>query len=317
MKIAILGAGAMGSVYGAALSRYHEIWMLDALPERVASIQKDGLCIEQADHTIHSYNVHSALSGSNIGKVDILIVFVKGRFTHSAVQQNLRIIGNKTVIMSLQNGYGNHEEILRACPNARLLLGITMHGATMQPNGVVFHAAEGNTELGAYQRDETNATFAREIVSTLIKCGLTASYSENIYETIWRKLIVNAGINGIGALLGVKNDFIFRNASSSDALRMIVREATEVAGLIGCTFDFDELESYVMRIAEITAENKASMLQDIENRRPTESHFIYGAIARTAHAHGSRAPLCDLMHALITARESSSQQQIGGNTVEA
>lgn len=303
MKIAVLGAGAMGSIYGAYLSSQHDVLMLDALQSRVADISARGIELALPCGERKRYAVRAALSGEVDGCVDLLLVFVKGMCTYAAIRMNRALLSSETLILSLQNGYGNHLEILRAEPGARLLLGTTMHGGTMLEDGCVLHAASGRTELGAW--DERARGAESGIASAFCACGLETWISNDIRSTVWRKLIVNAGINGVAALLETDNRFLAEEPAARDTICSIVREAVRVANAGGCCFDAEEMCAFVVDTARRTGANLASMLQDVLRGRPTEAEQIYGAIAREAKDAGLEAPCCALLRTLIRAREHS------------
>ena len=150
MKIAVIGAGAMGSLFACFLHRAgHEVWLLDKDGERVEAIRRSGLTLEDASGT-HRLNV-STVTGSagDIGAADLVIVFVKSYDTAEALRDARPIVREDTRVLSLQNGLNNLETIAAATGKGSLLGGTTAHGATLIAHGRVRHAGSGDTVIGA------------------------------------------------------------------------------------------------------------------------------------------------------------------------
>ena len=302
MKIAIIGAGAMGSIYAASLAETNETILIDKSADRINYINKTGIVLHTPDGHCTTSNVPAMLNGSINSTFDLVIIFVKSLYTYEAIIQNINIFGNNTTVLTLQNGYGNHNEILKALPHAHILVGTTMHGGTLQKDGSILHAAIGITELGALNKSDEDS--ALNTISLFNHCGIPSRYSNNIMKTVWRKLIINAGINGIAALLECKNSFIAQNPDAIEISKSIVKEAVTVANHIGCNSIIEDTQKEVIRTAKLTGANYATMLQDIMANRPTEVDFIYGAIADTAVSEGLEAPLCRAIQHLIKAKEA-------------
>ena len=304
MNIAIIGAGAMGCIYATYLCKHNQVLLVDVVKAHVDAINEKGLRFEHLDGSEEVYtNLRATMDTTAEKPADLVILLTKGYQSGQALEANKSLIGPDTTVLSLQNGYGNHLEILRAEPGARLLLGTTMHGGTMLEDGCVLHAASGRTELGAW--DERARGAESGIASAFCACGLETWISNDIRSTVWRKLIVNAGINGVAALLETDNRFLAEEPAARDTICSIVREAVRVANAGGCCFDAEEMCAFVVDTARRTGANLASMLQDVLRGRPTEAEQIYGAIAREAKDAGLEAPCCALLRTLLRAREHS------------
>ena len=125
MKIAVLGAGAMGSLYGAKLSRTQDVTMVDVNETLIDHINQNGIVMQEADGTEETYNLKAVKSGTDIGVQDLVIAFVKGIFTKDTIRQNLSMIGSNTLVMTLQNGAGNNRDIAKFVSKDNILVGTT------------------------------------------------------------------------------------------------------------------------------------------------------------------------------------------------
>lgn len=299
MKVAILGAGAMGSVYAYYLSQRNDVTLLDISDSRVSDLQKNGLRIWENKNLLQK-PCRVLTDSTGLGSFDLVVVFVKAMHTEHALEANRTILGSQTIVLSLQNGYGAWDRIARAT-DCTALCGISMHGATMCQDGAVRHTANGLTVIGS-----PDGTFLpTELAEEFSRCGLPTQPSDNIRQAIWKKVIINAGINGITALLRTKNAHLAQCTYAMALSREIVREAVQVANADGCCFDSEQMQQLVHDTAVITGQNLSSMLQDILYRRNTEVDVIYGAILQVARTHELKLPYTRAIYALIKSSETA------------
>jgi len=304
MKIAIIGAGAMGSLYGGYLSRTEkEVYLVDIWKEHVDEINRRGLSIQEKDGEIR---VHpkAFMNPEEIGTVDLAIVFVKSFLTGIAMEKNLALLGQDTIVMSLQNGYGNIEQIAEYVRIENIIAGTTAHGASMLSPGHIRHAGSGDTLIGWVRKGDEGRINA--IAGILRRAGFATEVSADVMELVWSKLIVNVGINALTALLRVKNGELLRMDETRELMRMAVLEAVEVAAAAGVKFDAEEMVRKVMEIAFATGENTSSMLQDILNNRKTEIDSINGAIVEEGRKNSIGTPVNSVLTKLVRALEKRS-----------
>lgn len=301
MKIAIIGAGAMGSLYGGYLDRVEdEVYLVDIWKEHVDEINASGLVIEEKERQLHLHPKASTKPGE-IGQVDLAIVFVKSFLTGKAMETNAALLGRDTVVMSLQNGYGNIDQIAGYVRRENIIAGTTSHGASVLSPGRIRHAGSGDTHIGWVVNsgdDRING-----IAELLRRAGFVTAVEENVMELLWSKLIVNAGINALTAVLGVRNRELLRMDETKDILEMAVLEAVEVAAASGVEFDGPEMVKKVMAVAFATGDNYSSMLQDITNKRKTEIDAINGAIVREGGKHSVKTTVNSVLTNLVRAKE--------------
>ncbi len=299
MKIAVLGAGAMGSLYGGLLAESgNEVWLLDIWKEHVDRINEKGLRIEGITGDRIIKNIKAATDHAQIGTADLLIVFVKSTVTDMAVKNARPVIGSNTVILTLQNGLGNVEKIEKVAGKGRVLAGVTSHGSTLIGPGHIIHAGQGDTYIG--ETDGSITGRLEKVVDMLNSAGIKCSPADNISSLIWSKLIVNVGINALTAITGLKNGQIIEYEGTSDILELAVSEAVKVARARGIKLQYEDPVAHVKDVCRLTAQNKASMLQDVLNKRRTEIDMINGAVVREGEKEGIPTPVNRVLTGLVS-----------------
>lgn len=296
MIIGIIGAGAMGSLYGGLLSQKNDVYLIDIWKEHVENINKNGLKIE--DNKSNKIVFPKATTDSNLlPKLDLVIVFVKSIHTLYAIKSNESIFGEETIVLSLQNGYGNTMDIESIVKKENIIAGTTSHGATLLGPGKIKHAGKGMTYIGAL--DKSSKYKAELIKDIMEKCSIETEISDNILELIWSKLIINIGINPLTAILRVENGKLLQSSYALSLMQNLVYEAIDVAKELGLNFDKESTLEKVKIVAKNTYNNKSSMLQDILNGRETEIDKINGAVVSIGEKTGKRTPFNKAIVTLI------------------
>ncbi len=303
MKIAILGAGAMGSLYGGPLSVKNDVYLIDVWKEHVDNINNKGLKIKVKEED-KLYHPKAVMSADEVGKADLVIIFVKSVNTAEALSKASCLFGDDTLALTLQNGYGNDEDIVPYVKKENLLIGATASGATVLGPGYVFQAGIGPTNIGA--RKDGDLSKAQIVVDLLNEAGIEAYKHDNVLAAIWQKLMVNVGINGVSALLSTRNGFLAESKSAYAIAHDLVAEGCAVAKAEGFELDADEISrKYYIDGAKVVGHNRCSMLQDVDKKRKTEVERINGAISIMGKKHGIPTPYNDMMVMLINAKEES------------
>ncbi|MHC6179319.1 ketopantoate reductase family protein [Clostridium sp. JNZ X4-2] len=289
MKIAVIGAGAMGSLYGGYISKaFENVYLVDVWKEHIEAINKKGLNIDEEDKSIVIYP-KAATNGEDIGYVDLIIVFVKSTSTEEALNKNSVLLGPDTIVLSLQNGYGNIAQIEKYVDADNIIAGTTSHGSTMLGPGHIKHAGIGKTYIGwAYKKEDKRIN---KIADILVRSGFDTIISNNIMESIWSKLIINAGINALTAILKVENGEILKYEETKQIIKMEVGEAVKIARASGVFLNEDDMYKRVIKVAGDTSKNKSSMLQDILNKKKTEIDNINGAIVKEGKKYSIDTPV--------------------------
>src|SRR3712207_4569982 len=201
MRIAILGgAGAMGGVIGAALSRGGvDVTLVDVSRPAIEAIQARGLTVEQKDGSSEQVPIRATGRPEEVGQVDLIINFVKCYHPEAAVRSALPILGPNTAILTLQNGWGNAQRIAALAGEDRVMVGLTYNSGTLVGPGHVKHTAKGVTVLGEMSGHTSERLKAVE--AAFRAGGLETTLSPKIIEEVWKKLSVNATALPVAALL--------------------------------------------------------------------------------------------------------------------
>ncbi len=301
MKIAIIGSGAMGSLYGGYLSKAkNEVYLVDIWKEHIEKINNEGLKILEKDDVL-TVNPKGVVDSKEVGKVDLAIVFVKSIATKKALESNSSIFDDNTMVLSLQNGYGNVEDIEKFVKSENIIAGTTSHGATLLGPGKIKHAGKGKTIIGKAKGE--NDSRLSEIKAALENAGFETDLSDNVMEIIWSKLLVNIGINALTAVLEIENGRLTEWEESEELVALAVREAVKVANNSGLQFNDEEVIEHVLEVAKATAENKSSMFQDILNKRKTEIEKINGAVVKIGKDNGVETPVNETLTNLVKIKE--------------
>ena len=229
MKIAVIGAGAMGSLFGALLAEGgHEVWLCDIWQDHISALKQNGLKIEREGET-RSVRLNAASDPKQIGESELVLIFVKSTQTKSAAESAALLAGRNGWVMTLQNGMGNAETIAEHTPANRILAGTTAHGATMLNAGSIRHAGAGPTTVGMWSGGANEFQIARQIADQFTQAGIESAAVEAVRPVIWDKLLVNVGINAITALTGIKNGQILDLELTRELSRAAVEEAASAA----------------------------------------------------------------------------------------
>jgi 2-dehydropantoate 2-reductase len=298
MKIAVVGAGAMGSLFGSMLAEAgNEVWLYDVWVEHVQAINKEGLAVERGGK-IRTLSISATTDPEQIGQAELTIIFVKSTHTAAAAETAWKIAGSDGAVMTLQNGMGNADIIAKFIDSARVLAGTTSHGATMLGPGRIRHAGVGLTTIGAWAETEQGRERARKLSAFFTKTRIESEAVDDVRSVLWNKLLINIGINAITALTAIKNGQILDLEITRQLSRKAVEEAMKIAGRMNIKFREDTVDQ-VYAVAEATAVNRSSMGQDVDNKRQTEIGTINGYIVREAKRLGMQAPVNETLTALV------------------
>lgn len=303
MKIAVVGAGAMGSLFGALLAESgNEVWLCDIRQDHIHAVRQNGLMLEYESQT-RVVKLHAVIDPLQIGQSDLVLIFVKAIHTESAAQTAALLAGQDGLVMTLQNGMGNADMIAEHCKPDRIIVGTTAHGATMLGPATIRHAGKGPTTLGMWAGSKGEFQIARKTAALLTRAGIQSTAVKDVRPAIWDKLIVNVGINAITALTGIKNGQILDLEGTRELSRAAVQEAVAVAKAQGIEIRKDPV-AHVFQVAQATSANRSSMGQDVDRRRPTEIAAINGFVVSEADRVGLAAPVNRTLTALVQTMEA-------------
>jgi 2-dehydropantoate 2-reductase len=279
MNIAILGAGAMGSAIGAVLAQGgNAVTLVEVWREAVDAINRDGLKIQNKAGAITVHRLAAVTRPADVkGPVDLLLVFVKCYHTAEAVKSALPLLGPKSTVLSLQNGWGNGPRIAEIVGQERVVLGVCYHSATVLGPGHVLHGGQGRTFIG----EINGGVSARveQIAKTFRNAGLEMEASAQVLKEIWSKLALNVATLPTSAILRLSAEKLCGTPEMQDLMKALLREVVAVAQAQKIGLDFDERWSAITGLLGKLAPNtKGSILQDVEKGRRTEIDVMCGAI---------------------------------------
>lgn len=303
MKIVIIGAGAMGSVYGGLLAEAgNEVYFLDVFKEHVDAINRDGLWMEGTSGNRYIKGIKATSNPEEVGVVDLAIVFVKSTITDIAIKQNQAVIGENTVVLTLQNGLGNIEKLEKVVKKEQIISGTTSHGANLLGPGRIKHAGHGATVIGELNGEVSERI--QKIAQVFIDAKFEPVHlSTNVMGLIWDKVLVNVGINPLTALTGLRNGQLLDYPETEWIGENAVAEAMKVAEAAGIKLETPDAVGHFREVAKVTAENISSMLADVTNKRKTEISNINGAIVREAEKYNIDTPVNRMLTNLVLLKE--------------
>ncbi|MDD1743148.1 MAG: 2-dehydropantoate 2-reductase [Methanomassiliicoccales archaeon] len=292
MRILIFGAGALGSLIGALLSERHEVHLVTRLGNAQA-IKEKGVRIEGVLNGIFSLESHTDLE--DIPQPDVIFVTVKAYDTKAALDALATISREARMVLSLQNGLTNLKQFRSALPD-KAVMGVTSMGATLVGPGLVRYAGKGETVFGTLGDDRL---LSIEAAVLFREAGLMARSDSNIERELWMKGIVNASINPLTAILRCRNGELLEDEDVLAVANQACSEGVAVAEGIGVSLPEGDPFTKVREVMRDTAQNKSSMLQDLEKGKRTEIEEITGEIVRTAGSLDVSVPVNHTLLALV------------------
>jgi 2-dehydropantoate 2-reductase len=299
MRIVVFGAGALGSLIGALLSRVHQVTLIGR-QAHIEAIWASGLRL--SGEVEGTFPVLAATAMDVPGDIDLVIVTVKAFDTAQAIDYLVRRVDPRTLVVSLQNGLTNEELFVTAFRD-RAVMGTTSMGATLLAPGQVRFAGRGDTVFGSPTGASSNAAL---VADAFEGAGVKARVPVDIEAEIWMKGIVNAGLNPVTAVARVRNGAVLDDEDLRGIAVAACREASQVAQAEGVNLPSDPV-ARMLDTARMTAANVSSMLADVLNGRRTEIEEITGEIVRRAQEHGLEAPINSTLLRLVRAAGRQSE----------
>ena len=309
LRVAVLGAGSLGSLYGGLLALSGcRVTLIDTRSDHIRAIASQGLILESQGREFRIFDITAVGAATEIPEweadpLDLLLVCVKSTATATAIAKAACLVREHTAVLTLQNGLGNVEALREILPAESVLAGVAYSGATFLEPGRVREAGRGETVLG--ELDGTTSPRVLRLQACLSDAGLPASVSTDVTGLIWTKLMANVGINALAALTELTNGQLLERPELVRLMDAAVAEAADVAKAKGIHLAVDTPQEYCRRVAKATTANACSMLQDVRNKRRTEVENINGAIVAHGKELGVPTPVNTLLTELVLARQSA------------
>ncbi|MDZ7698027.1 MAG: 2-dehydropantoate 2-reductase [Deltaproteobacteria bacterium] len=309
MHFLIIGPGAMGTLFSVRLTRAgHRVTLLDYKADRAEFIRKNGLRMEglTQEAGVHIPAVTTAISDP----IDVVLVCVKSTQTQTVAREIADWLPPEADILTLQNGLGNIETLGSLLGKDRVFGGVTSEGATLIGTGHARHAGKGETFIGPATPNPKNEVSIQKMVAAFQDAGFHTQATDEVEGLIWGKLIVNVGINALCAITGLKNGRLIEIASTKTLMEMAVAEAVEIVKAKDIRLPYEDPLKRVIHVCRATADNVASMLQDVLAKKPTEVRFINGAIVREGEKLKIPAPVNSTLTRLVETLQETYDERL-------
>lgn len=307
MKVAIIGAGAVGSLFGAYMTGGGlDVTFVERDDGRVKLLKREGLNITGKRGEL-SVAPQITTRADDLRRVDVVFVCVKSYHTRQAIRDHRCLVRENTMLVSLQNGVGNIEILMEEAGDAHVLGASTTMGAYLDEGGIVHHTGEGDTYIGDPKGPNPKV---EQLAEALSESGLSFLPSGDINGILFTKLAVNCAINPLTALIRVPNGEVAAQATLQNLARTAVKEVVAIARAKGMALDDDQIFERALEVARMTANNRSSMLKDVLDNRHTEIDAICAAVVRMGKEHGIETPVNCCLADLITALQETSEMRV-------
>ena len=307
-SVAVLGAGAVGSYYGAKLARAGIDVTLVARPVHVAAIKRDGLRVVESGSEWRA-EVRAATDVVAASRADIVLVTVKSPDTSASATALARCVSPRARIVSLQNGVDNAERIGTVVANP-VYAAVVYVGVQMDGPGRVRHTGRGDLVIGvprAFAARGDSDGDLRAIAAMFESAGIACPIDADVEAALWTKLTLNCAFNAISALGNSPYGRMAASPSVRDVMEAVVREAVAVARATGSALDADALVAATWKLAASMPDQYSSTAQDMQRGKATEIDALNGFVASRGAELGVDAPVNRTLHALVKLGELAAQ----------
>ena len=307
LNVAVLGAGAMGCLFGGLLAEKGlKVTLIDVWKEHIDAINKNGLKMDGfgGDRFI---KISATNDPKSISPVDVVIVMCKATALEQALTNAKSIVGDKTVLMSFQNGIG-HEAIMQNIVGIdKVLGGTTTQASNILGPGHIKNHASLPSWIGEYEGGLSDRV--KDIAETFTAHGLETIASDNVKKRKWMKLFALTAVGPLSAIFDMHHTELYVTNKESKLARelgkQIILETRKVAQADGVEVSEDECLEMFLKIVDSNQTNKSSMAFDIQYKRKSEIDFINGSVSKTGKKHGVLTPLNDMLYKIIKVKEGS------------
>jgi 2-dehydropantoate 2-reductase len=302
-KVAILGAGAMGTLFAYCLAERNDVTLVDVRGDVVETINSNGgVQLDDGDVRFVTASQDPARAFST----SFLFVFVKAPNTLAAIRAFAGKLNPSTPIVSLQNGLGNEEAIKAALGGTvPLVIGITNEAGLAVGHGRSRRQGVGTTVVGSAGASPATVRAVGDLIQN---AGLECRVAYDIRPQLWGKLLANAVINPISALADAKNGIVATDPDAAELARAVALEGAAVARGLRVNLPFGDPWEYVREVVAASADGRNSMTIDLGARMKTEIDYVNGAIVAAGRRLGIPTPYNDALLRLVKAKENAPRE---------
>lgn len=309
MKVAVMGAGAVGGYFGGVLAKSGADITLIARGKRLEAMRKEGLLVRsyKGDFRV---DVRATPDPKEVGPAELILFTVKSYDTQDAIKLCKPMIQENTCILSLQNGIDNDEKIAREVGWEKVICGVAYIGASVEGPGVIRHSAAGKIAIG--ELDGRITQRIRKIAEMFSAAGIPCEISGNVVKLKWKKLVWNAAFNALTTITGASVAEVSGDAKLMEVAAAAMREVIEVAQKKGIDIDDAAIQD-ALTLSKNVGDFKTSMLQDFESGRKTEVEALNEIVVRKGREVNVKTPVNQCLYALVSFMEKMRFKSAGAH----
>lgn len=296
MKVTVVGCGALGGFFAARLLRAgNEVQILQHEGRHLEQLQRQGLVLRERGGSPRVFRPRVSSCAAELEPSDVVLVTVKAYGTVSVAPELPGLLREGGWAVTMQNGLGSAELLAGAAGDERVVLGPCTYGAYLDGEGTVHAAGEGHLVLGPFRKGGN----LLDLAGLFREAGFEVSLMDDPFPALWEKLVINAGINPLTALVRRPNGDLAANPDLRGIMRNLVAEAVSVARAQGIPLEEEHSWEACLSVCEKTSSNRSSMLQDVEAGRRTENEAISGQVVCRARGKGIPVPVTETVWHLL------------------
>lgn len=307
MKIYMIGAGAMGGVYGGLLTRAgYDVTLIDPREDHIGKIRSEGITVEGVRGT-HVIKLPAQSSHAGLPPGDLAIIFTDSNSTRDAAKAARTLLKPEGYALTLQNGIGNVEALVEELGRERVIAGVSMNSAANPAAGRSAYTNVGMTSIG--ELDGRDSARVRQVAEMLNKAEIPTEIIPDPLNWIWGKFVLNCGVNALTAITGLRSGEMYRTPEVSALQDRVIDEIMAVVERKNLKLPEKDPRKKIKDHCRIRY-NKPSMMQHIEQGRRTEIDALNGALVREAKALGIATPYNEAVVAVVKGLEKSRRQTL-------
>jgi 2-dehydropantoate 2-reductase len=305
MRTYVIGAGAMGGIYGGLLAKAgYDVTLIDIRQDHIGLVERDGLVVEGV-RGHHVIRVPAQTDGTGLAPADFAIIFTDANSTKDAARSAQQLLKPNGFALTLQNGIGNVESLVEALGKDRVVAGVTMNSGAFPRPGHAAYTNAGVTSIG--ELDGRTTPRIEEVAGMLNKAGIETKVVPDPMAEIWSKFVLNCAINSLTAVTGLRSGEMYRTPEVNALQDHVIDEILAVVERKGIKLAEPEPRKKIKAHCRIRY-NRPSMMQHMEQGRRTEIDALNGALVREAKALGIAVPYNEAVVAIVKGMERSRRQ---------